>query len=362
MDYPITQSHFNQLATAGGQSACIARINLFHNASSVCSFVRSELDHLIPRSIRDRLGEITVLDHSSNVQFLKEDSVKPINQIARELMRKVRATVADAMVNYASGRASFLSLSFRQRLLVTTKEARIRDLFARRERGEMHQTNVNADHFISWWQRFGFRLFNGKDYKPLTCLILDRAGLNPTPDCTVHHDLDCSDLRERQNVAVHSEPQLWIAEAIEPRPRSESWKARLFACFNSSEKGVKGPAQSAQRILKDLRVDVINIRAFGFDLRKLSCLCVVVEALLIQTPRVPSLLKRRIVQLATNIQGFLKLCFHGFSWPKPELIGEHGGYYNAQPSFTQPYNVRRWISVRPSGVELRIAHEQFARP
>ena len=80
------QIFLDKLTTARAHPARIAWIDLHRTPPSVCCFVRCALHKLIPRSITDGLGETMILEHPANVQILKDDDRKSVDQFAAFLM------------------------------------------------------------------------------------------------------------------------------------------------------------------------------------------------------------------------------------------------------------------------------------
>lgn len=82
MNQTITQSHFNQLATASGEPRRIARVNQSAQPTSVFSFVGCELNQLTPRCVSDVFSETVILHHPGDVQIFENDNPESINKIA----------------------------------------------------------------------------------------------------------------------------------------------------------------------------------------------------------------------------------------------------------------------------------------
>ena len=253
-------------------------------------------------------------DHPSHVQIFDGNRVKASHDIERSLVVKVRALARDLLMLlrqqigcFSSSLRSLLApgdfaLSGLQLPFGLTQEFRILNYFARRERGEVLNSDINPNSVAGFWKESALVLFNCKDHIPTIHIALDRAGLDRPFNRTRQADATRTNFRQVKLVAFKSEPALRIGEGIVSRGGLESRIARRFSVPATPEERVKGLIHSAQRVLKNLAVNLAYVFTDLFDLRKLDGLRVIVDRKAVDLIGVAPFLQRRVVELAANIQ------------------------------------------------------------
>lgn len=314
MNYTITQSQFNQLAATGGEPRRIARINRFTNSPSVRSFVRSVLNQLIPRSVRNRFRETTVLNHPANVQVFKDNQTKAVNEVATELVREVPAAVGDSFMDAPRRLTLLAPLRFRQCFLIRPKETRVRDLLASGHGCEARQPDIYTDRSLVGGKGLRFYL-DREASKPFVGRCADDSErLDLTFNRTVEFDTHVPNLRQAQ-LTVKREAGLWVGETVVAGARAETGKASLFtSCFHPAKEVLKRLVQPVQHILKHLRINTPQLRALSLYCRKLVRLRTKTDRLTIDTPRVSTFLKPSIEQFTAQGESAVqasRLCFAG---------------------------------------------------
>src|SRR5206468_1744410 len=152
-----TQGFLNHCSAPATALACAAWINLDIRPTSIFRFVARIGGELIPCSIRDAFRQAVVFDHPCDAQVLKHDCAETVHQLVALLMGKVLASVRYPLMDAGNDFASFDSpwcslwlltqatLRSFQVMFIAAKEARVVDRLARRERSELHQSDIYAN-------------------------------------------------------------------------------------------------------------------------------------------------------------------------------------------------------------------------
>ena len=104
------QIFLDNLTAARTHLASVARIDLHRTSTSILSFVQCELRKLIPCGIADGLGETMIFEHPANVEILKYNDCKSIDELSALLMSEVATLVGDTFVYVRDGLAPLVSL------------------------------------------------------------------------------------------------------------------------------------------------------------------------------------------------------------------------------------------------------------
>src|SRR2546421_12299010 len=137
MMHTFCQTLINQCSASGASFGRVAWVNKAHDSASVFSFVERELHKLIPSRIVDGFTQTVIPDHALDVQILKCDYSKRRNERVAQCVREVTAATGDSFVNAPRRLPLLFSLGTGQRLLGCAKETGVRNLLARRKRGEV---------------------------------------------------------------------------------------------------------------------------------------------------------------------------------------------------------------------------------
>ena len=140
-----TQRLFDDSATSGTPLRRSAWINFDYLPTSIFGFVGGVIHKLIPCGVTDAFRKVVIRHHVGDCQVFESNEVISINQIAADLVGKVRSTVGDPFVNQRDDPSRFAArrcraalwesgefpLCFRQVILIPTQEAPIVDLLTR---------------------------------------------------------------------------------------------------------------------------------------------------------------------------------------------------------------------------------------
>ena len=308
----LAQILFHQLAAGGTHLACVARVNPYHLASSICSFVRSELDELTPGRIRNRLGEAMVLHHAPDVQLLKDDQAEPVNQLPAFLVREVPAQIPNALMNAShntslrrSLRASIpgcaqFPLGACKPTFLGPKESRIGNMLAVGARGEPVKAAIDTGHLRGHRQYLRFSLY-GKAGEPFAgCAPRNIQRLYCSFDGPMEFNFNVANFGQSELVALDAKSSLRIGQAVVPETRPKAREPRLLTRLATTKEAVEGSIESCQNFLQNLRMHALELVANLFDLRQLNRLTLIAYGFPFHSPRIAALLKRSIVQFAAK--------------------------------------------------------------
>jgi len=264
--------------------ACLRGVGGVHRdqaTTSIFRFVRQVRDELPPRCIMDGLRKAVVVDHGVDREVFDGNDVMPVDDLAAFLMREVRASIGDALMDArhhltalaACGRGAltlprpwFLTqaaLGTGQVVLVAPEEAGVGELLTRRKGRELFKPHVNPDRRIRHGQRRGLA---GERDKPLT-----RAGtahatrLDGPSKRTMDDRLEAPDLGEEHPVTVQLVPRLRIAKRVVPFAPTEARIARRLTCLHATKERLKGEVNPNGHVLQDLAMHAGQRRALGFE-------------------------------------------------------------------------------------------------
>lgn len=324
---------------------------------STTSFLRFVFEYACkgsPARITDAFRKLMVLHHPLDVQILNRNVVKLPDDIQSGLVVKVRALALNLLmfpgkkfdgfsppVTPLIGSAGDPALSRLQLPLGGSVVFRVLDYFARRERGEVLNANVNPDAIAGLRNISALVLFDNKDHVPAVGFALDRAGLDDSLDRTRETDTNGADLAQVELVSCEPETALRVGERVVSRRRLESRRARFFPLRHSAKERIKGLADASKHVLRHLRVNGVKVFANGLDLRQLNGLRVIVDRNPVHCPGVTAFLKSSVIKLAASLQRRFALAYKCFISLQLELVCLH------KPYFTQTVRrVQRIISTK----------------
>jgi len=311
-------SHSESLAHSMTALRAILRrvgwIHLNYHTAGAFSLARKDQDELAPSRVTDALGQTMILYHPSHVQIFDGNRVKLAHDLKRRLVVKIRALALNLLMFLLkqSGRFSSpvrslftpgdFALSSLQLRFGLTQKFWVLYSLARREGGEILNPDIYANRVAGLGEESGLVLFDGEGHIPSVRLSLDRAGL----DCPFYWPGETNaaraNLRQMKLVAFETKAALRIGEGIEARCGFESRIPRRFAVLHAAKECVEGLIYAAKGVLKNLAVKLAHVITDLFDLRKLDGLSVIIDRNAVDLIGVAPLLKRRVVQLAANIE------------------------------------------------------------
>lgn len=300
----------------------VGRIHFDHLATGAFSLVRQDRSELTPSGVANALGEMMIFHHPFNIQIFDGDRVEFSHHIKRRLVVEIRALALNLLVllrqqldRLASAIASLVrtardsALRRLQFSLRLAQEFGIFDNLARRERGEILDSDINANRVAGLGKESGLILFDGEDHIPAVRLALDHTGLDSPLDWAGETDATRAVFREMQLVGVEAKAALRIGEGIKARRGFESRIPRRFALLHAAKESVEGFIHAAKSVLKNLTVDRAHIFAQLLDLWELNGLGVVIDRKSVDLVGIASFLKRGVIQLAANVERRLKRRF-----------------------------------------------------
>jgi hypothetical protein len=301
-----------------------------------------------PCCITDTFCQFAISEHPFDVEVFYRYLVIFFQQLITQLMKEIPALVCYAQMLASKYTRCFSSIAAAQFLftelalgelkiaLALTQEARVVYRLPVAESSEVLKPYIYADAVTCLWQRLALLIGNGEDDKPAVSLSLDRAGLDLPFYLSAQTKPTRADFAQMQLVAFKPESRLRIGEGVVAvlalETREASGLTLLFWQFlvlsYAMKESVKGFAQPAENILRNLGIQAGKVISDEFDIGKLSALVVVVQRFLLGEVRVAALLKGSIVKFAAEVKGSLKLVedfLRGFQF---ELIGFHRAYHS----------------------------------
>ncbi len=311
------QVFLDNLVTARAALRRAAWINLDHMTTSIYRFVGREGDQLVPGSIRNTLGQRGVFDHADDIQVLKDDDAKALNQGATQLVRKVAATVGHPVVNLADRLPVVFTFgcSFRMPLhtalcacqvgLILTKEPWIGNLLASRKRGKVEQSQVNTNRRSCVCFESVFCQIARCDQVPVVTSARKRQRLDGILNWSVQPDADAANVLEIHAVAVDLAPISVLGEVhrvksvttFEPRV---TWF--VGSLLDTSKEVLERTLEATQRCLTAGEVCGRQVRIGLAVQLQPGGLLLVVDTAPFLLPGVFPFLEGTIVQMPVGIQ------------------------------------------------------------
>ena len=304
-----------RLWCACSAGACLTRagwINPYQRTTSIFRFVREHIEKGTPSNIINTLGKHSACE-SFDVQIFNGDQTVVIDKPTTNFVLKVPALIHNVQVRAcqkahsltsaiatlpASCNLALCAAQLRLRLFVVARVVYFRSI---RECGERKQANVNANLFRAFRQWLCL-CFSREDNEPAVSLSLDGTRLNLPFDGTREPQAHRANLSKMQLVAFQTKAALWICERIISRLGAKARIARRLLCFDATKESEKSFVESAQRILRYLRVDARNIRVSLAHIRQFNTLFRVGNRLTFKFVSVPALVQSGVVQVAAYRQ------------------------------------------------------------
>lgn len=289
-------------------------IHLDDHTAGAFSLARKDQDELTPSCVTDALGEMMILHHPFNIQIFHGDRVELTHDLERRLVVEIPPLAPNLLMfllkqldRFPASLRSLLTsgdfaLSGLQLRFGLAQKFRILNRLARREGSEVLDPDIYANRLAAKGEESALVLLNCKDHIPTIHIALDHAGLDRPFNRTGEADATRTNFRQVKLVAFKSESALRIGEGIVSRGRLESRIARRLSVLATPEECVEGLIHSAQRVLKNLAVNLAYISTDLFDLRKLDGLRVIVDRKAVDLVGVAPFLQGCVVKLAANIQ------------------------------------------------------------
>jgi hypothetical protein len=245
---------------------------------SLYRFGLQSLAEVSPTSVHDTLGQVVVAHHILDLQIFDGDSVILADQLVRQLVQEVLASILDAFmltlkqadcltpVSAAFGTPSNTALATPQFRLLFPIPLGIAYLLAVAGDDHAGDANVHAYHPTDWlkWLRFDLAREAGV---PMPRLADDTHCLNLSLNWTMPTHSKATDTREFQPATIDLEPVAVFlqAKAIKPVAPLEAGIAGSFASFHPPKERLKRLVEIGNNNLQDVTVDVFGVRTGGLE-------------------------------------------------------------------------------------------------
>jgi len=320
--HPLREGFRDILPAVGAPNAAPFGLGILqYPATSTRCLVAEHLYEGAPRSVRDVLGEMMIMEHPRNVQILDGNSPEFIGDDSRELVLEVSPLIGDLNVCFGKPAYSLTtifaaldlsrhsSLKFFDLLLALNQVSWIWNVLPRTEGCKTLNTNIDADRLVDvgMCRNWGFDLA-GKDSKPLTSLVsLDGHGLDLSLRNPVQDNRDAANFGDVQSpVRNELEPELGIGYALKSLLKSGKADLNLLASLlllNPSEKVGVCLREPVSTVLQGLRIHTIELGARVFDFFDyLAELALAIQRGFISLVGILAALKQRIIKLTTQIK------------------------------------------------------------
>ena len=309
---------FDIRPAVGARLGCAFGVDFLVPSPSVFSFGFEYFKEQAPCGVGYPLGQVSVSNHSLNVEFLNGEIIIALHKLMGELMAKVKPLVRDFFVNMAEQNAGFVStvgspFSAGEPPICSSKHSfGFPEIFGSiyllpvacgYERIESH---VNADLSASLWKQLGLA-FHEKGDMPFTVPPGDIKSLDFATDWPVPFDFHKTGILKIKtpffNLASIADGS--VEYCVEPMGTFEPRISRLLAPLHPTEERLERFVQPAERLLEGAIIAERYVFAFFSQFwGKISRLCIIGNPFPCFFVNILSLLKSLIVEKAVTA----KLC------------------------------------------------------
>lgn len=315
----MMNSHRERLADLCPTNTCLtcaSRIDFREQPTSIFSFVGQHVHESRYRDVVKGFAQPSARK-PYNIQIFDRNKSILINQLARFLVQKVAALIANVVVKTSQKQHSFAtsirsslstcyaSLESSQFCLSGPIPVRVFDLGSVAKRSERSESDVNSDHVRIERQRIGFTL-NTEQSEPATGFTLDSECLNLAIERSVELNPHVPDFREAQTVSNKCISDLAKRETVVTPSRLETWVSRPLTVFDASKEGAEGKMNALQGVFERVSIYRRHVVALSANPFQLHILIEPRDRLGLKSPSVAALLERGIVKLAANSQLVVK--------------------------------------------------------
>ncbi len=276
---PFRQGHLMPITTHAASLTRIGWIDFDKRSASFFRFARELTKEGRPRGIGNTFGETVVMHHAVHAQILDRYHAKSLDDGTRLLMGEVLSSEGDPLMNTCHdlavltplgcpfGKPSMLALHPRQSLFLLTEKARVGYLLSSRETSKNFESDVNPHLGRHCGQAFGVT-FTREGHIPFPRRgTMDGTGFECASHRAVRDHLESANLRKAHPISMsHAEARLREGEGVVSLLPTETGKPWLVSVFTeAAQEGFEGEVNAHRHVLKDLRVDGFERRAFGFQ-------------------------------------------------------------------------------------------------
>lgn len=314
----VRQSLSDSFTTATADLRCILRGHSDHSPSGAFSLGFEYLGKLSPCRIANAFREGTILHHPLNIQVFNRDIIELSDDVQRGFMvivfplspdfEMLPGEKLDCFLSSPAAKIGFSrnpSLCILKLVFGESIVFRIRDLFPGGESGEGLNSDINAHGLPCLWYVPGLILFDGEHYVPTVSLSPYRTGL----DCALYPARESNParayFRQMEFIALKSKTGLRVGKRVVSGSGFESRVTGLLSFLATTKERIEGFTDTPQYVLSYLRIDLVEIFADLFNLRKLNSLTVVINRNPADLPGIAPFLQRGVVKLTAKIKRLL---------------------------------------------------------
>jgi hypothetical protein len=277
----FTQGHDLPMMAPAAILRCVGRIDFDELSASLFRFTRQLTKELRPCGIMNALRQAMIMGHPVDMQVFYADDTVGIDNLSALLVGEVltaernpfmdtcnRFTVL-ASLRGALCQFGMLALDVSKGFLFLAEKRGVLDVRIIGQGGKGFQPNVNPDLMRIAWQAFGFTLNREGDIPLSSRGTADGTCPDFALDRTMVDHLDTANFGEAHPIVMgDAETRLRESETIAASISLISGIARLLTALASAEESLECQVNTHGYVLKDLRVDNVEGRAFSFQYRK----------------------------------------------------------------------------------------------
>ena len=316
----LTQRHLLPIVTRAALLRRIGRVDLDELSASFFRFARQLREKGRPRCIMNAFCQAMVMGHTLHLQVFHADDTETVNDLSTFLMGKVLTPESDTLVNScdhfamlaplfgAFDKCGVLTLHTSQGLLFLTEKPGVLNLFCSGESSKGFQSDVNPHVSRGFGQAERVAFCREGDVPFAGRGTMDGTGFECASQRSVRDHLERANLREAHPISMsHAEARLREGEGVVSLLPTETGKPWIVSVFTeAAEEGFEGEVNAHRHVLKDLRVDGGERRAFGFESPKGGLLLVEREAFSFLCIRSFPLFKQVVIEPTALIKRFVE--------------------------------------------------------
>ena len=287
---PYRKRFWDLFMTTAAHLRRISGIDIHRLFASLCCLVNEHCPKHRPEYIRDGFGQMSITDHSSNVEIFKTNDVNLVDQLARQFVQKVLALVGNLVVQ--PGNILCLSPKLSQSFLVVRKpalgllqfgfrlaeKAWVLDLLSLVVGHKGFRTNVNSHHLHEVNLHLqGCGKPTGKYSKPLVPFTIDGQGFDFPIDRAEHPQAHHTDFGHVQPITFHPKAALGKCETGVGNFAHKARMPRFLPGCHGPEEFLKSTINPFQHILEHLVMHQCHIWVDFLDFWQLVLLDLVVQ-------------------------------------------------------------------------------------
>ena len=276
-----------------------------------------------PRTIIYRLAQISVLNHTLNIQIFNIDSLKSIYIGICNLVEKVLTLISHLLVCFSNKKSCFVSsvrtlflsaktsLPAFQQFFGLSKVFRIFNRIALRIHKEMFNANINA-YLCGGFRKFSNRhIITRERHKPFICgASANSYGFDFALNGSGQKKFKPANILNIEVSAFKFPSRLFKSKRVISILGFKAGETNLTVTFfNSLKKGFICLIQSLNNILKDLRTYRLKFNRGFSQFRKLCHLCINGDIFSSFFIGFYSLVKGLVIKISTEVKPLIAISF-----------------------------------------------------